>query len=540
MAYTNTKEQISLIIESLIEMVKNPKRQVSECSYFYHEKERKTFRIFIYLFKLIVNDKNYLKKRYEEYKNKFPNNEFQPKEITNIKCKDELELLLSIQEKLVQLEFHYSEKTNLLMFVDGTFIQMGWLSAITPHILNNTSGTETKEINICYTIPEKEIQKVTSKNKTEDFLSKFTYYNIKVKHTDKSKEIKENNILIVKNAAINYLKHLKQYKHGLENKETYMIFYNLLKNECNKEGFELKEKKCNLLDVDECHLNRVKELINEEFINYQLSKQVHLIENFIWQSSNDITLLEHTNNSIDKLIQLIELINDNPKETYESLRNQVGANDIQILLILIVNQFITVYSNENEEVDYSLINLSSIKPKYMNSICGQYEQDLKTRIQSLNVEIVSNKNKLEMFKQERVELDSKGYEPDKYQKELEYYVSNINRESISIARLNSKLNSLSKEYEDLKKQQKKKYRNVELYNYNHSIISHLCNSILGCSYYLKTNNNTSLFDNIIIFEDYEKTDNSFYLEVSFKDLLQISSKNLINGVIEQNDLPKLA
>ena len=29
-----------------------------------------------------------------------------------------------------------------------------------------------------------------------------------------------------------------------------------------------------------------------------------------------------------------------------------------------------------------------------------------------------------------------------------------------------------------------------LYNYNKSIIKHICNSIIGCSYYLKTNNNS--------------------------------------------------
>ena len=68
----------------------------------------------------------------------------------------------------------------------------------------------------------------------------------------------------------------------------------------------------------------------------------------------------------------------------------------------------------------------------------------------------------------------------------------------------------------------------------------MCNSILGCSYYLKTNNNKALFNNIIIFEDYEKTDNSFYLEVTIKDLLKISSQSIINGIIDQNDLPKLA
>jgi len=539
-AYTNTKQQVSLVINSLIEMIKNPKKQVSECPYFYHEKERKVFSIFLYLFKLMVNDQSYLEYRYEEYLNKYDHKDFNVPDVTNIESQNELDLILNIKQKLLSTEYHYSEKNNTIEFIDETYIEVNWLLTFLTMLFDNPSKESIKEINICYTIPEKEIEKVVDLADIDQFLSNFTYYNIVVKHTDKSKEIKENNILIVKNAAINYLKHLKQYKHGLENKETYMIFYNLLKNECKKEGFELKESKCNLLEIEEKQLNKLKEFINEEFLEFQLSKQVHLIENVIWQSSNDITLLEHTNSSIDRLLDLITILNSNPKKTYNKIKEENGINDIQILLILIVSQFIITYQNNKEEIDFSLLNLTNIKPKYMNSICAKYEQDLKTKIKSLNVEIASTKSKLDTYKQERINLDNKGYENDKYQKELEYCVSNINRESIAIARLNSLLASISKEYEDLKKKQKTKYRNVDLYNYNHSIISHLCNSIIGCSYYLKTNNSSSIFNNIIIFEDYEKTDNSFYLEVSYKELLTISKQKLIKGIIEQNDLPKLA
>ena len=152
----------------------------------------------------------------------------------------------------------------------------------------------------------------------------------------------------------------------------------------------------------------------------------------------------------------------------------------------------------------------------------------------------SAKTSLEEYNTERAALNKEELGPDKYQKELEKCVSKINRESIIIARLNSNMSSLSREYEELKKQLVEKYRNAELYNYNHSIIRHICNSILGCSYYMKTNNVESLFNNIIIFEDFEKTDNSFYLEVTFKELLKISNHYLLNGIMDQSDLPKLA
>ena len=444
-AFTKTKKQITLIIDSFFEMINNPKKPVCECTYFYHEKERKMFSIYLYLFKLMVNDQSYLELKYEEYLNKYNHKEFDLPDITNIASHNELDLVLKIKQKLLNIEYLYSEKDNAIIFEDETYIEVNWLLTFITMLFDTPSKDAAKEINICYTIPEKEIEKVENLKDLDSFLSNFTYYNIIVKHTDKGKTIKENNILIVKNAAINYLKHLKQYKHGLENKETYLIFYNLLKNECRKEGFELKESKSNLLDIDEKQLNKLKEFITEEFLGFQLSKQVHLIENIIWQSSNDITLLEHTNASIDLLLDLITALNSNPKKTYAKVKEENNINDIQISLILIVSQFLISYQNNQDDIDYSILNLNNIKPKYMNSICAKYEQDLKTKIKSLNIEIASTKSKLDTYKQERNDLDNKGYEGDKYQKELEYCVSNINRESIAIARLNSLLSSISKE-----------------------------------------------------------------------------------------------
>ena len=176
----------------------------------------------------------------------------------------------------------------------------------------------------------------------------------------------------------------------------------------------------------------------------------------------------------------------------------------------------------------------------MNSIYHSREHELKTKLKNLDMEFQAAKKDLDKYKKERSYLDKDELGIDKYQKELERCVGNINSVSIIIGRLNSTISSLSKEYEEVKKEQEKKYHNVDLYNNNHSIIRHICNSILGCSFYLKTNNTSSIFNNIIIFEDYEKTDNSFYLEITFRELLRISNQYLINGVLDQSDLPKLA
>lgn len=203
-------------------------------------------------------------------------------------------------------------------------------------------------------------------------------------------------------------------------------------------------------------------------------------------------------------------------------------------------KFILTYLDNLDEIDYSILNLTTIKPKYMNSICRSIEQNIKNKLKSLTIELNVSKKELESHKAKRTSLNKEILGEDKYKKELEISVSNINRTSIVIARLNSSIASLTREYEDLKKEQTKKYRNVDLYNHNYSIIKHICNSIVGCNYYLKTTNTSSLLSNIIIFEDYERTDNSFYLEVSLKELLKISNEYLLNGIIDQNDLPKLA
>ncbi len=536
-----TKEKVSLIINSIIEMIKNSKMPINTSAYFYRIQEKNNFIIYLYLFKLLINSKDYLEMKYLNYFNRFQVEKHCSLErITNIQANNELDLLYKIKDRIQLLEFTYNDEEERIYFKDDKYVNSKWLITLISLLLDNTKNDELKEINICYTIPSKGIAKITDSSEKDQFLREFTYYNIKVKRTDKTKQVRENNILIVKNAAINYLKHLKQFKHGLETEESYLIFYNLLKTECNKEGFDLAEEEKSLLEIDPKILEKINAYMDDEFYNQQLSKQVHIIENIVWQSSNDLTLLEHMNTSIDSLIDMITLMRIEPKKTYEEVKNKHYINDIKILLILITNQFLLTYLNDYDEIDYSLIDLKNIKPKYMNSICMNKEQEIKARMKSYNMELESAKKSLEKHKLERSELNKEVLGTEKYQKELERCVSKINRESIVIARINSNISALSKEYEELKKNQIEKYRNIDLYNYNHSIIRHICNSILGCSFYLKTNNTASLFNNIIIFEDYEKTDNSFYLEVTFKELLKISSLYLLNGIIDQSDLPKLA
>ena len=535
------KEKVALIINSIIDMIKNPEAIINSSAYFYRPNEKNTFIVYIYLFKLLINSADYLEHKYQRYISRFQIiSSYNLYLISNIDATNPLDLLLKVKDRIKYMNYYYNNDEDKIYFNEKEYIDAKWFLSIMAMLLDNTKNDDTKEINICYTIPNKHISRISDKEELDSFLKEFIYYNIKVERTDRTRQVRENNILIVKNAAINYLKHLKQYKHGLENEESYQLFHNLLINECRKEGFGLKEEEMNLMDIEPKELAKIKDYLEDGFYEQPLSKQVHIIENIVWQSSNDLTLLEHLNTSLDSLIDLITILKLEKRNAYSKVKKDHNLNDINILLILIANLFLLTYHTKTDELDYSLIDLHNIKPKYMNNICCPQEQEIKSKLKSYNMELSTAKSKLEACKEERSNLNRHALGPDKYQKELERCVSSINRESIIIARLNSNISSLSRKYEELKKQQVEKYRNLDLYNYNKSTITHICNSIIGCNYYLKTSNNTSPLSNIIIFEDYEKTDNSFYLEVSFKELLKISSRCLINGIIDQNDLPKLA
>ena len=246
------------------------------------------------------------------------------------------------------------------------------------------------------------------------------------------------------------------------------------------------------------------------------------------------------NNSIDSLVDLLSVLRINKHQTYEELKYYNNLKDIPILLILITSKFLLTYLNSVDDTNYNLLDLSKIKPEYMSNICNNEELELKNKIKKLNVEVLASKKEIDKLKEERKYLNKESLGDDKYQKELERIVSNINRISIVISSNNHKISDLTKLYDNIIKEREEKYKNASTYSYNRSIIRHICNSINGCNFYMKTNIHKNLLDNIIVFEDYEKTENSFYLEVTFKELFDICNPSLLNGTIDQNDLPKLS
>ena len=529
--------KITKLIDALVEILQNKDNLLQDYQYNYQTSNVYLLLIHLYFYKLAVTDKELLKTKYNKYKNKFiSKKEINLSKITNIKAENELDLLLKIKEK----SFDYSYNHNgAIVFIDNSWIDSKWLLPFLCMILEDKKESQ-KEINICYAFPSRDIEKLTSKDDELFFLSHFTYYNIKVKHIDKTKPVQDNTIVLLKNAAINYLKHLKQYHHGLEPKESYLTFYNVLKNECSKQGFELIEQKMNLIKADESVLNITKEHIDPLFINKSLSKQISIIENIIWKSSNSITLLDYVGESITNLINFISLLKlESKKQTYRELSNRRQIQEINILLMLIINRYIITYLDNDEDIDYSVLDLKGLNPKYMNYLSNGDEQDIKNQIKAYDTEIIGIKNEIETYKEQRSTLDKEKL-GDKFLSELERCVSNINRLSILIGRINSKTAELNRQLEDIKKNKKEKYRNIDTYYYNNSIIRHICNSIITCNFYLKTNNKTKLMDNIVVFEDYDNTTKTFYLEITFKELLRLSKQYSITDILEQIELPKLS
>lgn len=532
----STKTQISTIIDTLVNILTNP--DTINVNYPHQKSERKNYILFLYIYKLIIYNNEIIEKKYNKYINRFKNKTtIDTSKITNINIKDELELLLYIKEKLTKNIYYYNEQEDKIIFQDEEYIATNWLITIISLILEKKKTNEkNSNITIYYAIPNKEIKKIICEQELEEFLKEFTFYTIEIKQSNETITTKDNGIQVVKNAAINYLKHLKQYKHGLETNESYQIFYNLLKNECQRQGFILEEKEENLLEAKEIINNIYEEYIDEEFYEYPLSKQTHIIENIVWKSSNDKTLLNYIDNNINECINLITNLRNKELITLNRIKKENEIKELSILLILVINKFLLNFNYYIDEIDYSLFDVSIIKPKYMSSICSIEEREIKTKIKSLKTDLEKEKKQLEKLKKER-QLITK--ETPNYQNELERCVSNINRSSILVARINSSLVPLTKRYDEIKKEQEEKCKNANIYEYNQSIIRHICNSIIGCNFYIKTNIKTNLLENVIIFEDYERTDNSFYLEIKFKELLSVCNPSLVNGDIDQFDLPKI-
>lgn len=540
--YKTNNNSIKTVIDTLIDIVDNNNTLIEKTNYYYHNDEVKEFLISIYLFKLLLNSKENIINKEQTYLNKIKdklNNRsnignLNIRKITNIHAKNETELLLYLKEDIYNYKYYYNKDDNKVYFENNDYIDSKWLLHILILYFDNNKELQ-KEITISYTMPKKNIEKCTNIYELDKYFKQFDYYKIKIS----SKEgIKENNSLILRNATNNYLKHLKRFKQGLESEESYLIFYNLIKNECHKQGYDLEEEIRVLSELDEHNLRIIKSYMTETFTRFDINKQILTIDNIIWKMNNSITLLDSNNESIDYLIELVELLhNKDNRLTYSKLKDTNHLHDIQILESLIIMKILNTYLH-NETINYNLLNLYSINPAYMTPVPNEEVEQIKRQIKDLERELSIRNNELDEYKFERQSISKDTLNEFNYKNSLEECIGNINRVSITINNIKNTIDNL---YMDYKKAYQKQQENQKTNNYdrNYSIVKHIISSIMNSSYYLKTKNNNNLLENIIIFEDYTDTDNAFYLETTFKDLLNICKYNEKESLDELGDLPKL-
>ena len=184
------KEKVSIINNSLIDMIKNPDFIISNTAYFYRHIEKNTFLIYIYIFKLLINTDEYLEHKYNRYIKRFKKeNPYNLYFISNIDTTGELDLLIKIKEKVKYLHYYYNNEDGRIYFSSKEYVDSKWFLSIMTMLLDNTKNDDTKEINICYTIPNKHISRIVNKDELNNFLKEFVYYNIKVERTNKSKQV---------------------------------------------------------------------------------------------------------------------------------------------------------------------------------------------------------------------------------------------------------------------------------------------------------------------------------------------------------------
>lgn len=538
--YKKHNNNIINIIDILLDIINNKDILISKKNYYYHKNDRDELILLIYLYRLLVYSEDIIIKKDKDYKDiilnrlKNKNNivNYDISKITNIEVKDELQLLNKIKIYIKDDRFIYNKVDKRLEFNNGEYIDTRWLLAYLSLLFDNKNREKNKDnIEICCVMPNKGIDKCSNIKEIDEFFKCFNYYKLLIKYSSSSILLNNRMEITIKNAASKYLYHLRQFRDNKESEESYKIFYNVLKNECHKNGMILEEEIRVLSDVDSDLLDRLKRYITSVFTTYKLDTQIKIIDDIIWKTNNNMSIINSIDVYINTLISLIEHLNIRDDNlTYNILKEEYSINDIHVVLILIVLKFVIMYLHN--DIDYSRLDLTNIKPKYMSNVENVKEKELIDNIKKLIKEVNDSKNELDKYKFERQSI-TKEHLGNKYMSELELCISNINRVSIDISTKETIIENMKKELYDIRLSNSEKYENIDLYKNNYSIIKHIVNAFITGGFYLKTNNSNEIYENIIVIEDYVDTDNTFYIEVTFNELMDILERKI------NDDLPKL-
>ena len=117
--FTDLKIQISTMIDSLVDIIKRPNELLENSPYYYHEEERNKFILYLYIYKILLNNDDYICDKYYMYKEHIRNradNDISEK--SNINCNDELDLLINIKHRLQINKFYYDDEDGIIYLED--------------------------------------------------------------------------------------------------------------------------------------------------------------------------------------------------------------------------------------------------------------------------------------------------------------------------------------------------------------------------------------------------------------------------------------
>lgn len=527
-------QNTSLIIDSLIKIITKPDTLINTTDYYYRVKERQEFICSLTLLRLLVNNLTYFEEIYNENSGCL---NIELSKLTNYQSQSFIKTLQFLKEKLKN-DNYLLKKDNKIYFNDTWFDIKILLRYLT--IIINMDKFKENELTFYEIIAPDELKPIDNNN-YDEFLSQFVYCQIILKEKSNNIPNKDASLTTLKNAVHNYLKHVKRFHQHLEEKESTIIFYGILKNECTKQNYEMIEKEIFLNELPSPELTKLKKHLNSQFANHSPKYQLHFLENLIWHLNNDRLIQKMINKYIDSLLKFLKCLNNNDnKLTYNTIIKKYHLNSYNIIIILAIHKFSLNFLLNHSQIDYSLLDLKNVKPERMKTYLSIEEEKNNEKIAELKAQIEDCKKELALTKEEKKNLKKEELGLEKYLKKLEVIINKINGLTTKISKIKEEAYNVNQKHLEKLNNQKKQYKDLKLYDYNSSIIKHICASITNATFYLKANSSKQLLENTVIFEDTTDSDNIFYLEISFKDLLRISNQKIINGLEEKLDLPKLA
>ena len=152
-----SKKNISVIIDAIIKLISNQDFLIENTEYYYIHEGRQSYLYNLYLLKIIINSNEYIAYKYKQYllqikrklNEKTSIGEISIAKITNIECKNVLDLTRKVKKNLLNKSFYLDLSDNRLYF-NEEWIDMPWLCSFIALILDNPHPKKAhRDITIC-------------------------------------------------------------------------------------------------------------------------------------------------------------------------------------------------------------------------------------------------------------------------------------------------------------------------------------------------------------------------------------------------------